>query len=626
MLQFQNVFLFLQSISVCLNEFIQHPEIQNSCKSDPMKTITVSVLFCLFTITSFSQANTWSVKFTNAIRTRWTESVVSTRVCVDKMTSKGWEYSNAIIMHGIEKVYNNVNTAAYRTYIKTYVDSYVNASGAINASIISLDKLHPAISLLFLYEDPATSAADKARYKTAADFSRNILVGPSATYPKTAYKGIFWHKNNGSYDNIVMLDGIYMAHPFLAKYGRMFNDNAAIDTAVNQTLFVYNQLYDPVTHLIKHAWNPTKVETWANSTTGNSTSVWSRAMGWYVMALVDIIKYVPTAHPRRGELIDALNNLAIGMKNYQDPASKLWFQVVTKTDLTLSGNFIETSGSAMFIYALKVASDNGWISSATYLPVAQSAWTGLQAQIDNYPTDNMPRINNFAPAMSVQNTEALYTQASLQPVDCPATAHPHGYAAILMAASAMEFSQSPLPVAFISFSVKKSAGNVLLSWEMADDGTIDHYEPQRSTDGTNFTSIGTVHSTGGSAYTWTDNSKIETRTCYRIKAVSANGQITYSQILFVKENAGNSTSMQVSPNPAKNGVVNISVTNLPAGTYSVQIISSAGKLVEEKTLNATNAQNMGQAIQLPAGTPDGLYFVQLRGNDININKTIFINR
>ena len=119
----------------------------------------------------------------------------------------------------------------------------------------------------------------------------------------------------------------------------------------------------------------------------------------------------------------------------------LWYQVVNKTAGTLAGNYLETSGSAMFVYALKTASDSGWINSATYLPVAQSGWAGVQTKINNY-TDGKPRINDFAPAMSVQNTEALYTQASLQPVDCPVstgTQHPHGYAAVLMAASVMEF-------------------------------------------------------------------------------------------------------------------------------------------------------------------------------------------
>ena len=80
-------------------------------------------------------------------------------------------------------------------------------------------------------------------------------------------------------------------------------------------------------------------------------------MGWFMMALVDELKYVPAAHPRRGELPTALSNLVAGIKNFQDPSSKLWFQVVNKTSVTLANNYIETSGSGMFIYALKTAVD-----------------------------------------------------------------------------------------------------------------------------------------------------------------------------------------------------------------------------------------------------------------------------
>ncbi|MFL5809094.1 MAG: glycoside hydrolase family 88 protein [Flavisolibacter sp.] len=590
-----------------------------------MKTTLISFLFCIFSISSFSQSSTWSIKFSDAIRSRWNETPVSAKVCVDKMTAKGWEYSNAIILHGIEKVYKQVNTAVYRTYIKAFVDSYVNGSGVINQTINSLDRIHPAISLLFLYEDPATTAADKARYKTAADFSRNLLVGPSATYPKTAYGGIFWHKNNGSYNDIVMLDGIYMAHPFLAKYGRMFNDNAAIDTAVNQTLFVYNQLYDPTTHLIKHAWNPTKTQPWANAATGNSTSVWSRAMGWYMMAIVDILKYIPPAHPKKAQLIAALNNLAIGVKNYQDATTGLWYQVVTQTSASLPGNYIETSGSAMFIYSLKVASDSGWISSATYLPVARSGWTGLKNKIDIY-SDAMPRINDFAPAMSVQNTEALYTQASLQPVDCPATTNPHGYAAVLMAASVMEFPFVPLPVEFASFSLKKYPEKVRLFWENGNDDKVDHYEVQRSNDGRNFMSIASVNSTTTSQYTWDDYSKLSSKTYYRVKSISKDNKISYSETLSIKDEFTSAVDMHVTPNPVKNGVINVNVTNIPKGIYSVQIIGSSGAMVSEQWIAANNEQNMVETILLPSGIQSGLYFVRLHGTNVNMNRSVFINK
>lgn len=583
-----------------------------------MKKLLLSCLFSVTIISSFAQsANTWSVKFSDAIKTRYTPTI-------NNMTSKGWEYSNTIITHGMEKVYNLVNDASYLAYIKAYVDLYVNSGGAISATINSLDRMHPGISVLFLYEKLKSNSADSLKYRTAATTIRNILVGPSATYPKTAIGGIFWHKNNGSYNDIVMLDGIYMGHPFLAKYGSIFGDNAAIDTAVNQTLFVYNQLYDNTTHLVKHAWNPTKTQAWANATTGNSTSVWSRAMGWYMMALVDILKYVPPAHPKRGQLLTALNNLAIGIQTYQHAGSGLWYHVVDKTAATLPGNYLETSGSAMFVYALKTAVDNGWISAATYLPVAQSGWTGLQARIDNY-TDGKPRINDFSPAMSVQNTEALYVQASLQPVDVPVasgTQHPHGYAAILMAGSVMEFSLTTLPVHFTNFAATETDDKVRLSWQNADETEILHYEIQKSINGIDFTTIGTVGAIGLPAYAFDDNATVSHKVYYRINAVSFSRLANYSAIVSLSKREMK-FEMKVSPNPVENGLLNIRLTNIAPGSYKIKLISSAGQVIGTRSIIVSD-ENIVSNISLPITAMKGIYFVQLEGSKTKVNKTVMV--
>jgi len=583
-----------------------------------MKTFLQGCIFLLFTISSFSQAsNTWAVKFSEAIRTRWTTAPAAGRVCIDKMTSKGWEYSNSIVLHGMEKVYNQVNDVNYLNYIQTYVDNFVNGSGAfISATTLNtLDKIHPGILCLFLWEQTGL-----IKYKTIATTLKNVLVGPGVTYGRTS-NGIFWHKDNGTtYDNVVMLDGMYMAHPFLAKYGSLFGDNAAMDTAINQTLFTYNQLYDPVTHLIKHAWTSTPAAYTWDGTGGNSTAVWSRAMGWYMMALVDILKYVPAAHPKRGQLLTALSNLAIGIKNYQDPTSKLWYQVVDETSASLAGNYLETSGSAMFVYSLKTAINNGWISSATYLPVAQSGWTGLQTTIDTAP-DAMPRINNFAPAMSVLASKAAY--AAVASVDCPAATHPHGYAAILMAASVMEFPLITLPVKFISFTAKDYADNIRLSWKYGDENDVDHYEIQKAADGKNFNRTGSVQSAGSQDYSWIDNSIAEGTVYYRIKAVSFDGSFYYSAILSVKQNNSDLT-VQVSPNPVLDGTVNILLNNVRAGKYSLKIINSAGTAIETKTFDINDGRNVIQTVSLPAGSSKGLYYLQLEGNGLKINKRVLI--
>jgi unsaturated rhamnogalacturonyl hydrolase len=577
-----------------------------------MKNLFALVLLLTTCLAASAQtaANTWSVKFSDAIIARWPTTI-------NNMTGKNWEYSNSIITHGMEKVYLANPTPAYRTYIKGYIDPWLNATGGfVGVSLTSLDRVHPGISVLFLYEQFKSNAADSTKYRNAATTLRNLIVGPTATYSKTG-NGILWHKLSG-YNNISMLDGMYMAHPFLAKYGRLFNDNAAIDTAVNQVLFMYNQLYDGTTHLIKHAWTSTPGSyTWANATTGNSSEVWSRAMGWYVMAITDILKYLPTGHAKRPQLLTALNNLAQGIKTYQDATTGLWYQVVDKgvgKPGYTTANYIESSGSAMFVYALKTASDSGWISSATYLPVAQAGWNGLKAnEITIYSGDSKPQINNFAPAMSVQNDYASYV--GITSVDCPTTTNPHGYAAILMAAAVMEFPLSLLPVHFTDVGAQIVNHHATVCWTAGDNDQADHFVVQGSLDGKQFDQSFNISTNASGNYCWTDARTIlPGRTYYRIAAVSKDGTMLYSKTLSL-QSVQSTVALRISPNPVQSGsAITVSANVAAAGVYRVHILSADGAVIRTNSFTLSAGQNDLQ-VEIPLSVSKGMYRLQLEGND-----------
>lgn len=395
-----------------------------------MKKLLLAAFITLQVFSSSAQT-TYGVDFSDAIISRWPNGINS-------MTLKGWEYSNSIVLLGMADIYDKTNNPNYLTYIQTYVDGYIGTDGTgITSSLAqTLDKIHPGMLCLWLYEKTGAQ-----KYRTAAKAIKDYLLKTgTGAYPRTPENG-FWHKNNVTYTNVMMCDGIYMASPFLAKYGALFSNSTAINEAAFQTMNIYSHVYDASTKLVYHAWNYDKTTyPWSNATTGVSSQVWSRGMGWYMMALVDILEYLPTNHARYADMKTALQNLCEGLKNYQDPTTGLWYQVVQNP--AGAGNWIETSGSGMFIYAMKKAINKGLIDSAAYTPVVNKAWTGLKTYVTTY-TDNMPQITGFAPAMGVLTTYAEY--ANTIPASCPGTAHPHGYCAILMASALMEYPSLGIP-------------------------------------------------------------------------------------------------------------------------------------------------------------------------------------
>jgi unsaturated rhamnogalacturonyl hydrolase len=157
------------------------------------------------------------------------------------------------------------------------------------------------------------------------------------------------------------LDGLYMLEPFYAEYGQITNQDNWSDI-VKQFQLMYKGAIDSKTGLLFHAYDQAKAQPWADKTNGHSPNFWGRSMGWYVMALVDVLDYMPKNHPSRGILIQQLNQLSGAIAKIQDPTSGVWYQLPGYPGK--KGNYFEASASNMFVYAFAKGVRKG------YLPIS----------------------------------------------------------------------------------------------------------------------------------------------------------------------------------------------------------------------------------------------------------------
>jgi unsaturated rhamnogalacturonyl hydrolase len=243
----------------------------------------------------------------------------------------------------------------------------VNENGKFDTSkykreVYELDNILPGRLLLFLYQQTGD-----IRYAKAAD----QLIDQLGHQPKTSDGG-FWHKK--VYTNQMWLDGIYMADVFMAQYASIFNKPQYFDEAAKQIGLIYNHTVDPKTGLLYHGWDENKNKVWANPQTGASPEFWGRALGWYIMALVDCLDYFPTNHPERNKILQIFKNLSSSIAKYQDTTAGLWYQVVDKGNLP--DNWFESSCSAMFAYAFAKGFQKGYLGTG-YQQRAVKAFNGL---------------------------------------------------------------------------------------------------------------------------------------------------------------------------------------------------------------------------------------------------------
>jgi unsaturated rhamnogalacturonyl hydrolase len=162
-------------------------------------------------------------------------------------------------------------------------------------------------------------------------------------------------------------DDLYMSVPFLARMGRLTGDDRYFADAFLQVQNFNKYLYDASTGLFFHCWHSDEKT--------NGVARWGRCNGWLMMAQVELLSHLPKDDLRRGELINLLRRQIVGVSRYQDQTG-LWHQLLDKPD-----SYLESSCTAMFVYGIARAVNEGWISPG-YLSVARNGWVGLSSKID----------------------------------------------------------------------------------------------------------------------------------------------------------------------------------------------------------------------------------------------------
>jgi unsaturated rhamnogalacturonyl hydrolase len=270
---------------------------------------------------------------------------------IDNNTKPKWDYKQSFVLSGYEKLYSKTGEKSYKEYIKNYADVFIDSSGAIPQHHIldyNIDYVNPGK----LFFNLNTFTRD-SRYLKAMQLLRKQLE----EQPRNAVGG-FWHKN--VYPDQMWLDGLYMAAPFYTRYTVEFESGKGLDDVAHQFELIEANDIDLISALPFHAWDQSKNIAWADRERGTSPTIWSRGVGWYAMALVDVLEYFPKEHPKHKELVTYLNKLSNAIAKYQDP-SGLWFQVIDKRDI--ENNYLETSGTAMFTYAFAKGVNKGYLPS-----------------------------------------------------------------------------------------------------------------------------------------------------------------------------------------------------------------------------------------------------------------------
>lgn len=296
----------------------------------------------------------WLAGSVNSLATRRTSGedhsvniIESTMARFTAETIGTWEYFVSLYLMGQYVVYKRTGEERYFTYIQDWADRWFDEDGKFNISIQSLDNIQAGNIMLILWDETG-----EEKYAQAAQVIRDVID----PYPRTSDGG-FWH--GLPLTGQLWADGTFMINPFLARWGYLFDDEEYTHEEVVKQIIVYGNHLIADNGLLIHAYDETREADWADPETGLSGWQWCRAMGWYGLAITDILEFLPEDYSGRDNVLDKFQFFMDGVVKYQDLETGRWYQVVDRAED--EENWTETSCSAMFTYTADIALRRGWL-------------------------------------------------------------------------------------------------------------------------------------------------------------------------------------------------------------------------------------------------------------------------
>jgi len=283
-----------------------------------------------------------------------------------------WAYVNGVLAVGMMQTGGVLNDAKYSDYARRNYDFIFSnldyfkkqfdagATGVEYRPVFKINSLDDcgsmAAGLLDVY------AFDKK--KEYMDYLLRVadyIMTKQVTFPDGTLA------RNAPRKMTLWADDLYMSVPFLARMGKLTGDNKYFDFAIRQVESFTRYLYDSASTLYFHCYY--------NDAGINGVGHWGRCNGWLAVAQTMLLSNLPANHPRRPELIKLLLRQIVGFSRYQDYPSGMWHQLLDKPD-----SYLESSVTAMFVYTVARAVNEGWISP-TYITIAQNGWEGLTKKV-----------------------------------------------------------------------------------------------------------------------------------------------------------------------------------------------------------------------------------------------------
>ena len=173
-------------------------------------------------------------------------------------------------------------------------------------------------------------------------------------YKELAEQGLSWQTR-------MWIDDMYMITIIQSQAWKVTGNQKYIDRAAKEMVFYLDSL-QKTNGLFYHA--------------PDAPFYWGRGNGWMAAGMANLLRTLPENNPDRPRIMHGYLKMMESLKSFQSE-NGLWNQLIDAQDC-----WAETSGSAMFTYAMILGVKYGWLNADEYAPVVRKAWMALVSYIN----------------------------------------------------------------------------------------------------------------------------------------------------------------------------------------------------------------------------------------------------
>ena len=271
-----------------------------------------------------------------------------------------WHYEHGLVLYASLAAAALHGDDSFYPWVYSMYDPMISPDGDIlsyRKGEYNLDQINAGRTLYTLLD-----RSGEERFGKAIE----LLHSQLETQPRCKC-GVYWHKE--IYPWQIWLDGLYMEGPFKAEHAARSGNTEALSDIVRQCITVFEIMRDEKTGLLYHCYDESRGMKWSNDKTGLSPHFWSRSIGWYLMALMDILDFLPEGFDGREKLISIIKELSLSVLSFQSDEG-MWYQVTDEGGRY--GNYLETSSSSMFAYSFLKGARLGYLDSSFINPALKA--------------------------------------------------------------------------------------------------------------------------------------------------------------------------------------------------------------------------------------------------------------